>query len=273
MLRVLLLLCSGALAQSPRGPGPKTEAHAHGRTEDMDYDMELDADDVAAVKKLYATLDGNGDGRVNLAELFHFNNRTRDSPHGQKTDVGDAEELLHDLDGDGDGVLTLKELAAGEEIVHDLEEAFHHVDADKDERLAPMELLRFMNLQYDEEFTMTESLKQLHEEMDSDKDGKVVAKEFLEHDGQRSHHAHFEHLDADRSGDLSLWELKAYESGRVHEEVLIAALLKHADEDEDGHVTEKELLDSVPSLEQHDKGEHILARLEEWIGRHDSAEL
>merc|ERR1712139_407479 len=75
----------------------------------------------------------------------------------------------------------------------------------------------------------------------------------------------FVELDIDKSGTLSLEELKAWESGHFYDQQAMKKLFTIADKDNDKHVTTDEL-DFAK--------EHIIASdanyiLREWVERHE----
>merc|ERR1712232_496178 len=86
-------------------------------------------------------------------------------------------------------------------------------------------------------------------EKDTNKDGKLTAKEFWEGDVATDQdlsisdeeHEDFRKLDTDGDGFISLQELKHWESGAYHTSEALKRLYIIADKDKDNHVTLEEM--------------------------------
>merc|ERR1711879_654836 len=117
--------------------------------------------------------------------------------------------------------------------------------------------------------TVAETLRQ----KDSDKDGKLTAKEFWEADvadgdeGELSEeeNADFAKLDTDGDGMLSMDELNSWESGKFHTEEAMKKLFEIADKDNDMHVTADELAEAREVIATSDAQYHLI----EWAEHHE----
>lgn len=225
---------------------------------------EEDAANVSAaqLETFFHKADRDADGKVAIPELHAFAKEMRIArAHSFAKEDLTTEQYDHDKDGKVslDEAIRNAEDMGGTEDEHAKTAAklkFKAADKDGNGFLEEGELARFIFPGADEAVEEAAAIAELARR-DVDRDNKLSIVELweaeetdLEDDAKKE----FEKLDADHDGKLDVHELKAWESGRYHEEDIMVQLVDHADADKDGYVTLKELLDEREQLLAHHAG-------------------
>lgn len=237
------------------------------------------------LRKLHAKLDADGDGKAGLSEMMRF---AKDIQFAIARK--DMPAMMEEIDLSKDGTLSLDEHmtdlhnqadGGDESEMRDLEERkrletekFHAADTNHDGTLDSDELPSLFYPEVNEE-VLTIVTKGAMQQKDTNKDGKLSAREFWETDPDESENddnslaeeerADFAKLDLNGDGMLDAVEVRAWESGHFHTEEALKKLLEVADKDHDMHVTAQELAEASAELSGSESSYHLI----EWIGHHE----
>lgn len=263
-------------------------AHGDDR-DDMDEPDQQDALSAEQLHGIHQKIDANGDGRASMGEVLTFSDSVR-----RQIAVTDIKTVLNEIDLDKDGKLSLEEFLEDtgdddddqqepeeverKETHRKVESAkFAAADTDKDGLLDAEEL---PSVFFPETHDGVLSLVAKHalQERDQDGDGLLTLQEFWDGDSLEeeeelvieSEQEAFRKLDADSSGKLDVYELKAWESGRFHIEEAMKSLFELADQDGDKHVTAEELVAAREQIaESTSSYEDAHAHLAEWARHYE----
>jgi len=260
----------------------ETEAPEEGAAE---HDETMDVFDPLSteqIKELFKKMDGNGNGKVSLAEVNDFAHKMRRTM--AKMELND---ILKPKDTNKDGKLTFAEFLGNpgdvpEERQNEMQNEFKELDINGDKFVDGDEMAAVFHHHVNEkvEHTLTNMAMK---DKDLDKNGALTLKEFYNHlqsEDEESEEVEisaedkdtFNKLDVDGSGSLTLKELKAWESGSHQAEEAVRKLFKHADKDNDNVLTAEEI----------DGARHTLAKdgdadaqmyLTQWAENHHHGEL
>lgn len=237
-----------------------------GRSEDEEESTE-ERLTVKQIGALHRAFDGDGNGKVSMAEVLAFSAEVRKTIAKQ-----DVLGLMEETDADKDGKMSLAELLKSEEegaeradsaYQQDAEarvaletKKFAAADADKNGLLEKDELTSFFFPENNDVVLQLTAQANL-EARDADKDQLVTAEELYGtvHQDQALNDEemeYFKKLDKDGSGKLDLQELLPFESGVMHTEESLRSLFEIADSDTDGHITVDEFQaarDTIPGTD------------------------
>lgn len=253
--------------------------------EDIDLEDDQDIMDEALteehVRKLHSRFDANQDGRVPIDELLSFAKLM-----GKEVAGKDSKAILQEIDTDRDGKVSL------EEHLHDVHQQadvndpdelrelegrkalesrkFAAADSDGDSFLDVNELPAIFYPETHQgvlDVTVQEALAA----KDKNRDGVLSQKEFWESDMapevelSEEEKDDFGKLDSDRDGQLSLDELRFWESGAYHTQEAMRKIFDLADKDGDMHVTADELALAREEISASDAQYHLI----EWMEHFD----
>jgi len=227
------------------------------------------------LRKLHKTLDANKDGKVSTQEVIDHAaivyGKVRNHEVGSMFDEIDStkdghmslEEHIAEFDENYDGTPEGKEL----EKQHGIDK-FHAADLNNDGKLDKDELTHLMHPDTHPEVLEIHAVEEMRKR-DTNKDGKLSKDEWNvdatpgEHQAHNPDHEHdpeadFASLDEDKSGFISLDELRHWESGLFHSNDAINKLILLADKDHDGFLSENELAGIADDLEGHEALPHLL---------------
>lgn len=215
--------------------------------------------DEKRVKRLFKVMDINNDGSVSAEETHDFAKKIRtlmlqdrvkttkqnhkvladDVVHLSELSLGDDTLGLHQknkfkaADVNGDGALDMKEIVYfwnpdthDDVLKHEISRIMHQKDADGNTKL-----------------TLEEYLDKAPESGGANSDvddwkmfnaGKLAQKQ----------EAEFKMGDKDQDGNLDTEELMALKSGKSNMNLIVKTIWEKADEDNNDHITEKELIDA-----------------------------
>lgn len=249
---------------------------------------------------LHKKIDANGDGKLSLEELKSFSKVTK-----TEINKKDAEYLWEDMDGNKDGKVSLEEYLNGtfsqpplqevegeegkeelttrnqkldpeeEKVEKELEtEKFKQADLNGDGFLDKTELPIAINPDLHEP-TFHQTATEFVAKRDKNKDGELDSEEFWSDQGEGDRaddeenkavaQADFEKLDLDKNGKLSVDEIKPWESGDHFTAEAMNDLVNTFDQDNDTHVSLKELVESGDLLPTLSAASHF----NEWAEHHE----
>lgn len=209
---------------------------------------------------LHKKIDADGNGKVSIMEAIDYANTMRRSVAQLELD-----EIVQNQDKNKDGKLTLEEFMGDpaqveEKRQKEIASEFKNLDSNADGFVDADELTSLYHHHVNDE--VEHKLTQVAlKEKDEDNDGTISLREFYAHlqmegepevDIEEEDKAVFEQLDTDKSGTLSLEELKAWESGSFQAQEAVRKLFEHADKDHDGHITLDELDGAREDIANHD---------------------
>jgi len=248
-----------------------------------DQDIEEETLSAEQLMGLHKKFDQDGNGKVSLQEVMSFADGM-----GKAIASKDISAIMEEIDTSKDGKLSLEEHlndihnqadGGDEEEMKELEERkqveaakFAAADNNGDKVLDADELpALFYPETHDAVLAVT--VGQTMRQKDTNKDGKLSAREFWEADtvegdeGELSEEENvdFEKLDLDGDGFLNMDELRAWESGRFHTEQAMKKLFDIADKDNDMHVTADELAKAREQISISDAQYHLI----EWSEHHE----
>lgn len=262
------------------------DCQEEGVEEGSDYDdQDIEEDSLSAeqLRRMHAKFDSNGDGRVSLQEVMDFS-----ASMGKAIASKDIGAILEEIDTNKDGTLNLEEHmndihnqadGGDEEEIKELEHRkgveaskFKAADINGDGQLDKNELPALFYPETHEgvlSVTVSETMRQ----KDTNKDGKLTAKEFWESDQMdgddadlsEEEKADFARLDTNGDGAIDEQELRAWESGRFHTEDAMKKLFDVADKDNDLHITGDELAQARDQIAASDAQYHLI----EWAEHHE----
>merc|ERR1711866_32023 len=131
-------------------------------------------DQIKALRDIFMSLDGNGDGKLTVNEMKEGINKA-----GLKEIPADLQQILEDVDSDGSGVIDYTEfLAATLEKKSYLQEdvcwsAFRLFDKNGDGKISPEELKAVLHDGDVQSVAGAEAVKRMMEEVDDNGDGFI----------------------------------------------------------------------------------------------------
>jgi len=234
------------------------------------------------LRKLHGKLDKDKDGKVALHEVLHYAEGAR-----KKIVAKEIAGIFDEIDSTKDGHLSLEEhLSETAEFLEGTDEEkalqkahdmakFKAADMNGDDLLDKHELVSLMHPDTHPEVLDVHTKEEMRKK-DTDKDGKLSKSEWEAGDPAHpdGHDLakdvdHFENLDEDKDGSISLTELQHWESGKFHTVDAMTKLIKLADKDNDGQLTKEELAQVAEHIVDHDSHHH----LSDWVFHADDDEL
>lgn len=258
-LLLLLGLVAKVVVHADDGEGGPDESQLEPMGSDEPEDdvptERLSADKLEAVFKL---IDKDGDGNIFGTDLHAFAAEMR-----VKRATTYEGEVFEELDTNKDGKLSLEEAVRMEEeapsedtrYLDSSKAMFKAADKDGDGILDQTEATSFISMDTDPAAEEAVAKADMHH-TDKDGDGKLNLEEFGADNGEGSQE-HFDKLDKNKDGFLDLKEMSAWASGRFYEEDQLLKLIRHADEDGDGSVSLRELIDAQDKEEAPDHYYHF----------------
>jgi Ca2+-binding EF-hand superfamily protein len=225
---------------------------------------------------LHGKIDADGNGKVSLMEAIDYAHKMRRAMAQLELD-----EIVNGQDTDKDGKLTLEEFMGdpsevSESRQQEITKEFKSLYINADGFVDPNELTSLYHHHVNDEVEHKLTAVALKDK-DQNKDSTVSLTEFYAHlqmegepeeEIEEEDKAVFEQLDTDKSGTLSLAELKAWESGSWQAQEAVRKLFEHADKDHDGHITLDELDSAREDIANHDDFDAQMY-LMQWVANHD----
>lgn len=239
---------------------------------------------------LHSKLDLDGDGKASFTEIMTYAYDMR-ALRAKK----DVEAILHDMDTDKDGKLSLNEMIndewGGDEEnfprKYGLRSEFSFRLGGAGNKELEIQKFKLADLNGDQLLSVEEFPAMFYPEThqgvlelmvaetmkikDLDRNGQLDAKEFYGEDEDEDleiseeEEADFQSLDSDGNGQLSLEELKAWDSGKFYIEAAMRELFEISDKNSDTHITADEFDSSRAAIANIDAQDH----LEEWAAHHE----
>jgi len=218
------------------------------------------------VRDLHSKADSNGDGKLSHDEMVFILTESRTAKASRR-----IRELVDSVDKNGDEALSYDELHQHTFVDaqdHEVPEAvfkdkFKAADKNNDSILSTAELFNFY---YPENSVpvLDVVVKAEIAKRDADNDGKLSPEEFVPGPDADVHD--FVKIDSNKDGYISVDELKTWESAFGKLQHAVFSIIKRADQDDDKHLTEEELVQSWNGLRD-DRGADFILN---W---HDISEL
>jgi len=264
----------GEMSEGEEGDLPEDgeEGEEDAEGDDMDKMEALTPEQMSALHK---KIDGNGNGKVSLAEVQDFAHKMR-----RELAKSELDEVMKDMDTDKDGKLNWAEFLGDaaevpEEEQNEKQKQFEELDTNKDKTI-DMDELAQMYHHHTNDLVETELTNVAMKDKDQDKNGVLSLEEFFQHlsmegeapaDIPEEDKEIFKKLDTDGSGSLTLKELKAWESGSFQAEEAARKLFVHADKDKDNHLTAEEMTEARHDIAA-DKDYEPQMYLSQWAEQH-----
>lgn len=224
---------------------------------------------------LHKKIDANGNGKVSLAEIMDYAHKMR-----RALAKSELDEVMADSDTNKDGKLDWKEFLGdaseiSEEDQNEKSKTFKELDTNNDQAIDHNELAQMYHHHISDEVEakLTDIAMK---DKDLDKNGKLTLEEFFQHlhaEGEEKvdipdeDKEVFKKLDTDGSGDLTLKELKAWESNAFQAEEATRKMFEMMDKDKDNHVTAEEMQAAREEVAEHADYEPQMY-LTQWAEQH-----
>jgi len=236
--------------------------------------------------KMHKMIDSDGDGKMSLLEILAFAHTT-----GRAISTKDIASVIETADTSKDGKLSLEEhlgLFGSEQEPEDEEvrdrteqqrkvetAKFMAADGNRDGFLDETELVSLVHPETHDDVLSIVAKDGLRQK-DADEDGMLSFDEFFAHglpedeggpsgEEVEEQQIHFDKLDKNGDGYISLDEFKAWEAGIFHTQESVMTILNISDRDGDGHVTAEELAGSHEHLATSDAIHHLTS----WAEHHE----